>query len=241
MNELVVDVAKRETSGKNISRRLRRSGRIPAVLYGAGKEPVSLTVDPRRLVEIIQSESGANTIFQLNLAGTDQRRHAMIKEYQVDPVEGHLLHADFVRIQMDAVIEVDVPVQVTGEAAGVKLDGGILEIVTRNVRIASLPGNIPGHINIDVSPLKIGDNIKIADLPKDDRYKVISDPHLIVVVCSPPAKEEVAAPVAAEAAVAAPAEPEVIKKGKAAAEGEEGAAAEADDKKKEAKKPEAKK
>jgi large subunit ribosomal protein L25 len=240
MNDLVVDVAKREVCGKNVSRRLRRAGRIPAVLYGAGKEPVSLTVDPRRLVEIIQSESGANTIFQLNLAGTDQRRHAMIKEYQVDPVEGHLLHADFVRIQMDAVIEVDVPVQVTGEAAGVKLDGGILEIVTRNVRVSCLPGNIPGHINIDVSPLKIGDNLKIADLPGDDRYRVISDPHLILAVCQPPAKEETAAPVATEAAAAAPVEPEVIKKGKAVAEGEE-AAAEGDEKKKEAKKPEGKK
>jgi large subunit ribosomal protein L25 len=241
MNDMVVDVARRETFGKNVSRRLRRAGRIPAVLYGAGKEPVPLTVDPRRLVEIIQSESGANTIFQLNLAGTDQRRHAMIKEYQVDPVEGNLLHADFVRIQMDAVIEVDVPVQLTGEAAGVKLDGGILEIVTRNVRVSCLPGNIPGHINIDVSPLKIGDNLKIADLPKDDRYRVISDPHLILAVCAPPAKEEVATPVATEAAATAPTEPEVIKKGKAVAEGEEATAAEGDEKKKEAKKPEGKK
>ncbi|HYV85205.1 MAG TPA: 50S ribosomal protein L25 [Patescibacteria group bacterium] len=241
MNDLVVDVAKREVCGKNVSRRLRRAGRIPAVLYGAGKEPISLTVDPRRLVEIIQSDSGANTIFQLNLAGTDQRRHAMIKEYQVDPVEGHLLHADFVRIQMDAVIEVDVPVQVTGEAAGVKLDGGILEIVTRNVRVSCLPGNIPGHINIDVSPLKIGDHRNVSDLPKDDRYRVISDPHLILVVCQPPAKEEAAATVATETAVAAPSEPEVIKKGKAIAEGEEATAGEGDDKKKEAKKPEGKK
>jgi large subunit ribosomal protein L25 len=240
MKEQVVDVARREACGKNISRRLRRGGQIPAVLYGAGKEPIPLVVDPRRLVEIIQSESGANTLFQLNMAGTEQRRHVMIKEYQVDPIEGHLLHADFVRIQMDEVIEVDVPVALTGEAAGVKLDGGILEVVTRNVRISCLPADIPDHVDIDISPMKIGDNLKVSDLGKSDRYKVVSDPGLILAVCAAPAKEEVVAP-AAEVAAPTATEPEVIKKGKAVAEGEEGAVAEGEDKKKEAKKPEGKK
>jgi large subunit ribosomal protein L25 len=241
MKEQVVDVTRREAIGKNVSRRLRRSGQIPAILYGGGRDPVSLTVDPDRIRDIIRSESGVNTIFLLNLAGTDQRRHVMIKDYQVDPVEGRLIHADFLRIQMDAVMEVEVPVVLKGEAQGVKLDGGILEQVTRQVRVSCLPGDIPEHLDIEVTALKIGDHLSVADLPKTDRYRILSDPALIVAVCSPPAKEEVAAPAAAEAVAAAPAEPEVLKKGKAAAEGEEAEGGEPEEKKKDAKKPEGKK
>jgi large subunit ribosomal protein L25 len=239
MREIVVDVKSRESLGKNPSRRLRHQGLIPAIVYGAKKDPVPVVVDPKKILEIIHSESGVNTIFQLGLAEKEARRHVMIKEYQVDPVKGNLIHADFVRIQMDEVIEVDVPVQVTGEAAGVKLDGGILDHVTRQVRVSCLPADIPEHVTIDVTPLKIGDALRVSDLPKSDRYRILSEPDQTLVVVSPPAKEEVVAP-AAEAAPAAPAEPEVIKKGKAAEE-EPGEAAEGDDaKKREAKKPEGK-
>jgi len=241
MKELVVEVKSRGDLGKNASRRLRSAGQIPAIVYGARKEPVPIVVDPKKILEIIRSESGVNTIFQLGLAEKEARRHVMIKEYQVDPVKGNLLHADFVRIQMDEVIEVDVPVHVTGEAAGVKLDGGILEHVTRQVRVSCLPGDIPEHITIEVTPLKIGDALRVSDLPKSDRYRILTETDQTLVVVSPPAKEETAVP-AAEAAPAAPAEPEVIKKGKAV---EEEAAGEAEDaeasKKKEAKKPEGKK
>ena len=241
MKELVVEVKSRGDLGKNASRRLRSQGQIPAIVYGARKEPVPIVVDPKKILEIIHSESGVNTIFQLGLAEKEARRHVMIKEYQVDPVKGNLIHADFVRIQMDEVIEVDVPVQVTGEAAGVKLDGGILEHVTRQVRVSCLPGDIPEHITIEVTPLKIGDALRVSDLPKSDRYRILTETDQTLVVVSPPAKEETAVP-AAEAAPAAPAEPEVIKKGKAV---EEEAAGEAEDaeasKKKEAKKPEGKK
>ena len=237
MKEIVVDVKSRETLGKNPSRRLRHEGLIPAIVYGAKKDAVPVVVDPKKILEIIHSESGVNTIFQLGLADTEARRHVMIKEYQVDPVRGNLIHADFVRIQMDEVIEVDVPVQATGEAAGVKLDGGILDHVTRQVRVSCLPGDIPEHIVIDVTPLKIGDALRVSDLPKSDKYRILSEAEVTLVVVTPPAKEEVAAP-AAEAAPAAPAEPEVIKKGKAVDE-EAGEATEADEtKKKEAKKPE---
>jgi large subunit ribosomal protein L25 len=239
MKEIVVDVKGRESFGKNASRRLRHQGLIPAIVYGSKKDPVPVVVDPKKILEIIRSESGVNTIFQLNLAEKEARRHVMIKEYQVDPVKGHLLHADFVRIQMDEVIEVDVPIQVTGEAAGVKLDGGILDHVTRQVRVSSLPADIPDHITIDVTALKIGDALRVSDLPKSDAYRILSEPDLTLVVVSQPAKEEVAA-TAAEAAPAAPAEPEVIKKGKAVEE-EQGEAGEGEDtKKKEARKPEGK-
>jgi large subunit ribosomal protein L25 len=237
MKETVVDVKGRESLGKNPSRRLRHQGLIPAIVYGAKKDPIPVVVDPKKILEIIHSESGVNTIFQLGLAEKEARRHVMIKEYQVDPVKGNLIHADFVRIQMDEVIEVDVPVQVTGEAAGVKLDGGILDHVTRQVRVSCLPADIPEHVTIDVTPLKIGDALRVSDLPASDRYRILSDPDQTLVVVSPPAKEEIVAP-AAEVAPAAPAEPEVIKKGKAAEE-EPGEAAEGDEaKKKEAKKPE---
>ena len=237
MKEVVVDVTRREAIGKNVSRRLRRSGSIPAVLYGGGKEPVLLQVDPGRIEQILRSESGVNTIFQLNLAGTDQRRHVMIREYQVDPLEGELLHADFLRIAMDTVIEVEVPIRLQGEAAGVKLDGGIMEPVTRTVRVSCLPGNIPENLVLDVSAMKINDHLSVADLAKSDKFQILSDPGLIVVVVAPPAKEEVAATPGAEAAAPAPIEPEVIKKGKQVAEGEEGKAEEGEKKAK----PEAKK
>ncbi|HKQ98796.1 MAG TPA: 50S ribosomal protein L25 [Candidatus Polarisedimenticolia bacterium] len=236
MNEMVVDVERREAAGKNVARRLRRAGRIPAVLYGTGKDPVSLTVDPRRLVDVLRSHAGQNTIFQLNLAGTDQRRHVMIREYQVDPVGGQLIHADFVRIEMDTAIEVEVPVVLKGEAAGVKLDGGILEIVIRQVRISCLPSNIPDGLPVDISEMKIGDHRSVSDLVKSDKVTILSDPNGILVVCQPPAKEEPAPGTVVEA-VAAPAEPEVIKKGKQV---DEEAAAEGGDKK-EKKQPEGKK
>jgi large subunit ribosomal protein L25 len=238
MKEHVVDVVRREAASKNVARRMRRAGSIPAILYGAGKEPVSLTVDPRRLLEILRSDSGVNTIFQLNLAGTDQRRHVMIHEYQVDPIEGKLMHADFLRIQMDEEIEVEVPVKLMGEAAGVKLDGGILELVTRAVRVTCLPANIPESLQIDITAMKIGDNVKVADLGKSDRYTIVSDPGLILAVCAAPAKEEVAATAVVADTAAAPSEPEVIKKGKTVAEGDD---AEGDAKDKKEKKSEGKK
>jgi len=241
MKELVVDVKGRGNLGKNESRRLRSQGQMPGIVYGAHKDPVAIVVDPKQILEIIRSESGVNTIFQLNLAEKEARRHVMIKEYQVDPVKGNLLHADFVRIQMDEVIEVEVPVQVTGEAAGVKLDGGILEHVTRQVRVSCLPGDIPEHITIEVTPLKIGDALRVSDLPKSDRYRILTETDQTLVVVSPPAKEETVTPAAEAAAPAAPAEPEVIKKGKAVEEAEGEAEEGEAPKKKESKKPEGKK
>ncbi|MEE9292944.1 MAG: 50S ribosomal protein L25 [Acidobacteriota bacterium] len=222
MQEVVVEVQERNNPGKNESRRMRKQGLVPAVVYGGNKEPRSIAVDPKLLLKIFHSESGANTIFQLNLQGTDQRRHVMIKEYQVDPVKGALLHVDLVRIQMDEAIEVMVPIRIVGDAVGVKVDGGILDHVNREIRIESLPANIPEHIDIDVQPLKIGDTRRVSDIPQSDRFKIMSDPEQILVVISAPTKDEAETPVVDEAEVVATAEPEVIKKGKAASEGEEG-------------------
>jgi large subunit ribosomal protein L25 len=224
MKDLLVEVTPRETFGKNASRRMRRAGQIPAILYGADKGPVPLTVDPSQIERILHSESGANTLFRLGLAGTEKQRFVMIKDYQVDPVKGELMHADFVRIKMDQVVEISVPIRIVGEAVGVKVDGGILEHVTRSIEVSCLPTNIPEHIDVDVSNLKIGESIKVSDLQATDQYTMLSDTGQTLVVCAAPAKEETAeaAPEEAEEAAEAEAtEPEVAKKGKAESEEEE--------------------
>jgi large subunit ribosomal protein L25 len=148
----------------------------------------------------------------------------MIKDYQVDPVKGELMHADFVRVKMDQVVEISVPIRIVGEAVGVKVDGGILEHVTRSIEVSCLPTNIPEHIDVDVSNLKIGESIKVSDLQATDQYTMLSDTGQTLVVCAAPAKEETAeaAPEEAEEAAEAEAtEPEVAKKGKAESEEEE--------------------
>jgi len=222
MADMFIDVTPRTEFGKNPSRRLRRSGMIPGIVYGSHKPPVPVCVDPKQVERVLRSESGVNTIFMLNLAGKEQRRYAMIKDYQTDPVSSQLQHADFIRIQMDEAIEVNVPIQTVGEAPGVKLDQGILDMPLREIRIESLPADIPDSIKVDISALKIGDAIRVADLKVSLKVKILTDPSQTVAVVAPPAKEE---EVAAAAVVAEVAEPEVIKKGKAATE-EEGAAEE---------------
>ncbi len=219
MKELLINVEPRTDFGKNPSRRLRRSGMIPGIVYGSGKPPVPISVDPIQVEKVLRSESGANTIFMLNLVGKDQRRHAMIKAYQTDPVTSRLQHTDFIRIQMDEAVQVNVPIQTVGEAPGVKLDGGILDLVLREIRIESLPSEIPDHIKVDISAMKIGDTIRVADLRFEGKAKILTDPGQTVAVVTPPAKEEeaVAAPVAEVT------EPEVIRKGKAASEEAEAA------------------
>jgi len=214
MKEMLINVEPRTEFGKNPSRRLRRAGMIPGIVYGSGKPPVPITVDPKQVEKVLHSERGMNTIFMLHLVGKDQRRYAMIKACQVDPVSSRLQHTDFIRIQMDEAIQVNVPVQTVGEAPGVKLDGGILDMPLREIRIECLPTQIPDNIRVDISSLKIGDNIRVADLKVEGNLRILTDPNQTVAVVAPPAKEEevVAAPVTEVT------EPEVIKKGKAASE-----------------------
>ena len=211
--------------GKNEARRLRASGRIPAVLYGAKKQTMAVSVDPKQIGRILHSESGHNTIFDLKVDGENAK--VMIVDWQYEPIKGSLLHIDLKRIAMDQKLQVRVPIVLKGEATGVKQQGGILEQITREVEIECLPGDIPTGIEADISELVFGKVMRIADLPHSEKLKFLSDPntpvaHVISI------KEEVAATpeaTAAEAA-AAPAEPEVIKKGKQETEeeGAEGAA-----------------
>jgi len=205
----------RETRGKNAARQLRKSGKIPAVLYGNNETALALSLSPKELLSILRSATGHNSIFALTFQDGNSAS-VMLKDWQFEPIKGHLLHADLVRIAMDEVLEVNVRITTVGEAKGVKLEGGIFEFVMREVEVACLPADIPEHINIDISELSIGSNLRVSDLKVDPKIKILSDPELVIAHVITPKEEKVAEPEV-EAAVA---EPEVIKKGKVATEEE---------------------
>jgi large subunit ribosomal protein L25 len=217
--DAILEATARDSFGKNEARRTRREGLVPAVLYGASggasKEATAIAVHPKALLKILHSESGANTLISLKLAGAADAR-VLVKEYQLDPVTHQLLHADFYRVAMDRAIQVMIPVVVRGEPAGVKQQGGILEFVRREIEIECLPGDIPEHVEVDVSELMLHQGIRVRDLAVQPKWKPVSDADMMLVhVIMPKAEEVVAAPaVEAGAAPAVPAEPEVIKKGK---------------------------
>jgi large subunit ribosomal protein L25 len=213
--EATLEALKRDTRGKNEARRTRAAGRIPAVVYGvkAGGttvDSVAVAVDPKEVLRILHSESGANSLINLRLDGSETR--VMVKEYQLDPVTHSLLHADFYQLAMDKAITVTVPITLKGEPKGVKLQGGLLDFVTRDVQVQCLPTDIPEHIDVDVSELMLNQSIRLRDLPPSDKWQPVTDGDTMLVHVVMPKAEESAA--TAEAA-AAPAEPEVAaKKGK---------------------------
>jgi len=223
MPQIIVEASRREDRGKNAARRLRVSGKVPAVLYGGKGEAEAVSVNTKQLAGILRSQTGHNTIFTVKLP--DRELSAMVKDLQVDPVKGVLLHVDLLRIAMDVRMRVKVPVHTFGEPQGVKLQGGVFEIVTREVEIECLPGEIPGEYRVDVSELMIGKQLRAGDLPIDgQKVKLVTDPTRVIAhVVALRVEEEKPAEVAATEAAAAPAEPEVIKKGKKEEEGEEGA------------------
>ncbi len=207
-----------ESRGKNEARRVRVTGKIPAVVYGAKKDSIAVTVDPKQITKILHSESGHNTIFDLQI-GDAGKEKVMIVDWQYDPIRSHLLHIDLKRIDMNKAIKVSVPISLVGEAAGVKQQGGILDQVLREVEIECLPADIPSHIDVDVSELVFGTVIRVSDLPHGGKIKFLTDENQAVAHITTVKEEVVATPdaVAVDAA-AAPAEPEVIKKGKQDAE-----------------------
>jgi large subunit ribosomal protein L25 len=217
----LLEAQPREAGTKNDARRVRREGKIPAVVYGAGKEAMPVSVDPRQVSRILHSETGHNSVFDLALDG--DRTKAMIVDWQYEPIKGSLLHIDLKRIAMDQKLRVNIPIELVGEPAGVKQQGGILEQIAREVEVECLPGDIPNQIELNVSELVFGTVLRISDLPKNEKIKYISDPEQPVAHIITIKEEEVpAADAVAGEAAAAPAEPEVIKKGKQ--ETEEGAA-----------------
>jgi large subunit ribosomal protein L25 len=214
--EATLEAVKREGRGKNEANRLRASGRVPAVVYGARKdgqapEGTAIAVDPKSVLRILHSESGANTLISLKLDGGESR--VMVKEYQLDPITHQLLHADFYQLAMDKAITVTVPVVLRGESRGVKQQGGLLDFVTREIQVQCLPTDIPEHIDIDVTDLALNQSVRVRDLAQDAKWKPVTDAETMLVHIVMPKAEE-SAQAGAEAAPAAGTEPEVIKKGK---------------------------
>lgn len=221
MPDMIVQA--REATGKEIAKKLRAKGQIPSVLYGEGKNAVSLSVDEKTLLGILKSKSGRRSIINFELEGTKQKRFVIVKDYQLDPLSGRIIHADFLRIDMNKSLRVKVPVHTTGEAAGVKQQGGIFEMLHHEVEVECLPANIPSEIVLDISPLMIGQSIRYSDLRMGDKVKVLHA-DLDQPICHvTAARAEEAAATPAEGAEKA--EPEVIAKGKKDEEGAEGAAA----------------
>src|SRR5947199_735684 len=219
MAEIVIIATNRADRGKNAARRLRRRGLVPGIVYGGKGENLAVAVDPKALQRVLRSEAGRNAILKLSIADHGSS-NAILKNWQVDPVKESFLHADFYRIAMDVAIRVTVPIHVVGEARGVKVDAGILELVIREIEVECLPGDIPERIDVDVTDLGINQSLRVSDVPAPPKVKVLQAADQVVVHVISVKEEEApvaaAAPVAeGEAAAAAPtAEPEVIKKGK---------------------------
>lgn len=223
--DATLQAQKRDGRGKNEARRLRAAGRIPAVVYGLEKgKATEIAVDPRTLLRILHSESGVNTLIGLQGLDGGKDHRVLVKEYQLDPIDHKLLHADFYAVAMDKAITVTVPIVIKGEPKGVKQQGGVVDFVNREIEIECLPGDIPERIDVDISELMLHQGVRVRDLPPG-KWKAISDAEMMIVhvvtvkVEEAPAPAEGAAPAAA--APAAPAEPEVIKKGKKEEEKEE--------------------
>jgi len=223
MAQIVVQGAPRNTRGKNEARRLRVTGNVPATLYGGKQDAVSLAVNSKQVAAILRSETGHNTLFQVEFGGSQQP--AIVKDWQVDPVTGRLLHVDLLRVAMDVRMKVKVPVHTFGDPSGVKVQGGVFEVVAREVEVECLPADIPTEFKVDVSGLALNQSLRAGELAIDkNKIKLLTDANAVLAhVVALRVEEE----KPAEAAVpgAAPAEPEVIKKGKKEVEGEEGAEA----------------
>ena len=222
--EITINAEPRESRGKNEARRLRVKGLAPGVLYGANGPAVAVAVNPKEITRILHSKSGPNTIFTLSVQG-GEATPVMIVDWQSDPVRESMLHVDLKRIDLTKSIQVKVRVQTVGEPQGVKLQGGLLEVITREVEIECLPNEIPELFTVDVAPLMIGQNLRASDIAISGSMKLVSAPDQVIahVVAM---KAEEAPAGAAEGGVeagAAPAEPEVIKKGKKEEEPEAGA------------------
>jgi len=216
--EATLEAVKRSSRGKNEARRLRAAGSVPAVVYGARQANaapvgVPVTVDPKLLLRILHSESGVNTIIKLRVDGAETS--VLVKEYQLDPVTSALLHADFYQLAMDKLLVLTVPVLLKGEPRGVKLQGGLLDFVTREIEVECLPADIPEHIDLDVSEMELHQSVRVRDLPPHPKWKAVSDGETMLVhIVLPKAEESAATTAAADAAAAPTAEPEVAKKGK---------------------------
>ena len=222
MSEMTIKVEKREQTGKNANRQLRALGAVPAVVYGGNKDSVAITIDRKKVIELLKRGGGENAVFRLELEGTDKSRHAMIRDLQVDPISRRIIHIDFQRIDLKQKVRVQVAVILQGEANGVKNEGGVLDFITRELEVECLPNDIPPGIELDVTPLSIGEHIEAGDIRLPESVELIDEPERVVVSIS---HSRVAAEIeeleaegeAEEMLIEAQSdEPEVIGKGKEA-------------------------
>jgi len=217
---LKIKAEKREVFGKNASRRLRKEGMVPVILYGSNEVNVPLTLEKEALFKILRSETGENTVFEVSF--NSETRNAMIKDLQQDPVSDEILHADLIQIAMDKVIRVSVPVVTVGDAVGVKTEGGFVDFITREIEVECLPQDIPEHIEIDISHLHLRQSFKVGDVNVSEGIKLIADPDSMLIHIELPAKEEIEIEKEEEEEVISEEEePEVIKKEKPEEEEEE--------------------
>ncbi len=208
--ETVVTAEARSSRGKNEARRVRVTGRIPAVIYGAFKDPVAVSVNPKDILKIIHSKTGHNSIFDVEIPGTE-KTPVIVADEQYHPVKGTLMHIDLKRIDLTRKLRVSIPVHARGDAKGIKQQGGVLDVVTKQIEIECIPDDIPDQFIVDVSDLMIGNAIRVKELPVKEGIRVLTSPEVVIVHVVGIREEVVAAP---EAVVAAPVEPEVAKKGK---------------------------
>jgi large subunit ribosomal protein L25 len=212
ISEVVAATPREGKFNKNAARRVRVQGKIPAVVYGAKEPAQAIELDPKQMLRILHSESGHNSIFDLEVAGSSIKTKVMIVDWQYEPIKDRLIHIDLKRIAMDKVMKVQVPVLLDGIPVGVKMGGGILDQVLREVEIECLPSDIPSHINVDVTNLAFGDVLRVSDLPHGGKFKFLDDENATIAhVVSIKAEVE---PTVDAVAAAGPAEPEVVKKGK---------------------------
>lgn len=209
--QVTLDVEERQPGSSNVARRLRNDGRVPAIVYGAGRDSAPISVDPQDVVKILRSDTGQNTILTLQLADGETEQTALIVDYQVDPFSHRLLHADFKRISMTDKLEVEVPIHVVGATPeGVK-EGGVLDQILRTIGVRCLPGDIPEHVEIDASHLEINDTLHVDDLQVPEDVEILEEPHRTIVVISPPiSEEELESELEAEGLLLDVEEPELI-------------------------------
>ena len=215
--EALLDATVRTTIGKNEARRTRRAGKVPATVYGAAsegasREAVSISVEPKALLKILHSDAGANTLISLKLEDADTK--VLVKDFQLDPVTHQVLHVDFLRVNMDRLIEVTILVLIKGEPKGVKLQGGLLEFIRREIQIECLPADIPEHVDVDVSELMVGQGIRVREVANSPKWRSLTDVDTMLVHVILAKAEEAAVAAGVAEPVTGTAEPEVLKKGK---------------------------
>jgi large subunit ribosomal protein L25 len=184
-----LDVKPREEAGSAVSRRLRAGGLIPGVLYGDGKKAHPFAVEERELRRALTGEHGHHAILDVVFDGKKTAHHAVLKDFQLDPVRPRLLHIDLHEVRLDQVIQSQVAVETVGESPGVK-EGGVLTIVLREVNVEALPMEVPDRLELDISSMTIGDSLRISDLAVPESVKLLDDPESVVATVTPPTRVE---------------------------------------------------